>query len=199
MSLWLGLDPDDPDADARHLDHVVVELLERVGLDADLVLTHVVRGTGAPRCAATARVPSRDEDVLSRTGLLTALRATWHGAFVLQAALDGAVVECGPEAAREGARAALAQARGGSEGRAVRFAGQDALTGPLPVADLPMVSAIAGVSTVGGDAPRDAVLDPRGHVRPHLLDGVLVLSVRPGGGSTVIPSEKRDEHACAGH
>lgn len=59
MSLWLGLDPDDAHADARHLEHLVLELLAQVGLDADLVLTHVVRGPSAPRAAATSRVPDR--------------------------------------------------------------------------------------------------------------------------------------------
>lgn len=163
------------------------------------MLTHVVRGAGAPRIAATARVPAGDEDVLAHTGLLTALRSAWQGGLVLQGALDGPVVECGPEAARDGARTALAQAREGSEGRAVLFAGQEALTGPLPITDLPLVCAITAVSAVGGDAPQDAVLDPRGYVRPQLRDGVLVLPVRPGGGATVVPVEKRDEHACAGH
>lgn len=199
MSLWLGLDPDDAHADARHLEHLVLELLAQVGLDADLVLTHVVRGPSAPRAAATSRVPSGDEDVLARTSLLTALRRSWRGGFVLQGALDGPVVECGPEPARAGARAALALARSGAEGRAVRFAGQDALTGPLPVADLPLVSAITAVLPVVGAITDGAVLDPSGHVRPQLRDGVLVLPVRPGPGGTLVPVEKRDEHACAGH
>lgn len=148
---------------------------------------------------ASARLPGRSGGVLDESGLLGRLAELWSGAAVLEGSGDEPAVEIGPRGARAGARLAVAQAREGRAGRAVRFPGQDALLAPLPVAEFPLVSAISAVLPAVGDVHPATVLDPAGHVRPRLRDGQLVLVVRPGPGGTVVPVEKQHEHACAGH
>lgn len=61
------------------------------------------------------------------------------------------------------------------------FPGQDNLAGILAVGDLLLVSAIDEVQGLTGGAPApDALLDTCGHLRPRLLGGRLVLTVRQG-------------------
>ncbi len=197
-TLWLGLDPADGGVDERHVEHVVLDLLAELTVESDLVCTHVV--TGDRTCVtASARLTGRAGEPLAETTLLDALCERWPGAAVLEGPADEPAVEIGPRGARAGARAAVMQAREGLAGRAVRFPGQDALTGPLTVAEVPLVSAVALVVPAVGEVLPDTVLDPSGHVRPQFENGGLVLLVRPGPGGTVVPVEKRDEHACAGH
>ncbi len=196
---WLGLVPADPACDARHLEHAVLDVLEALDLTADLVLTHVVRGEHGPRVAASARLTGRGDDVLDEVPLLRALAAAWTGPVLLAGEPDGPSLEAGQPEGRQAARQAVEQGRSGREGRAIRFPGQSSLTGPLPVADVGLVSAITAVLPAVGELAQDAVLDPCGHLRPTLVDGRLVLAVRQGPHGTVVPVEKLDEHACAGH
>lgn len=198
-ALWLALDPEDPQQEERHLEHVVLDLLHDLGLAAPLVLTHLVRTQGVPRTAASAELTGRRASPLEEGPLLADLQRAWPGAFVLAGASHDAVVERGSPAGRDGARAALAEGRTGAGGRAVRFPGQDALTAALPVEDVPRVCAVAQVVAVVGQLTAGTVLDPSGHVRPRQVEGRLVLEVRPGPGRTVVPVEKREVHACAGH
>lgn len=199
-SLWLGLDPADPQADERHVEHLVLDLLHTVQVEADLVLTHVVTAAGSlPRNAASARLVGRAADVLEETTLARQLEVGWSGSSVLAGRSDGPVLETGPDEARAAARAALRQGRDGTAGRAVRFPGQDALHAPLPVSDVPLVSAVVEVLPVVGDVGAAAVLDTSGYVRPRLVDGRLVLHVVPGPGDTVVPVESLEVHVCGGH
>lgn len=198
-ALWLGLDPQDPHAEERHLEHLVLDLLQDLGLAAPLVLTHLVRTQGMPRTAASARLTGRRPSPLEEGPLLAELHRAWPGAFVLAGGQHDAVVERGSPAGRDGARAALSEGRTGAGGRAVRFPGQDALTAPLPVEDVPRVCAVADVVAVVGELAPGTVLDPCDHVRPRQVEGRLVLEVRPGPGGSVVPVEKREVHSCAGH
>ncbi len=197
--LWLGLDPADGGVDERHLEHQVLDLLVGLHIEADLVCTHVVTSQGRTCVAASARLTGRAAGPLGETALLDALRERWSGAAVLEGPADEPSVETGPRGARTGARTAVAQARDGLAGRAVRFPGQETLDGPLPVAAVPLVSAVTAVIPAVGELQPDTVLDPSGHVRPHFEEGRLVLLVRPGPAGIVIPVEKLNEHACAGH
>lgn len=194
---WLGLDPADGGVDERHVEHRVLDLLDVLGLTADLVCTHTV--DGPIRTAASARLTGRTGDVLSEVALVAALRARWDGAAVLDDGPDGAAVELGPPAFRAGARAALAQARDGLAGRAVRFPGQDALGRDLPVGDVALVSAVQAVVPAVGDVTGDTLLRTAGYLRPRYEAGRLLLDVRPGPDGTVVPVEKEHVHACAGH
>ena len=82
-------------------------------------------------------------------------------------------------------------------GRAVRFAGVDALVGTLTVAEVLAGSAIDRVEVLGGaPAPPEAVLDTRDHVRPQWRDGELVLTVMPAAGGRLVPFETRDPTPC---
>lgn len=223
--LWLGLDPGDGGIDDRHLEHAVLDLLDALALmpgvdaSADLVCTHVVEVAGSVRVAASARLPGRTGGALGQADLLAGLRAAWSGAAVLLGPIEGdgaqgdgaegygaegygaegAAVEIGPRQARDGAREAARQLQAGRAARAARFPGQEALTSPLPVSDVPLVCAVEAVVPVVGEATATTVLDPSGHVRPRLEGGRLLLDVRPGPGGTVVPMEKRTVHACAGH
>lgn len=194
---WLGLDPGDGGVDERHVEHRVLDLLDVLGLTADLVCTHTV--DGPVRTAASARLTGRAGDVLSEVALVAALRAQWDGALVLDDGPDGAAVELGPAAFRAGARAAVWQARDGLAGRVVRFPGQDALGLDLPVGDVALVSAVEAVVPAVGDVTGDTVLRTSGYLRPRFEAGRLLLAVRPGPDGTVVPVEREHVHACAGH
>jgi len=198
--LQLGLDPASGEADEREVEHQVQHLLRRLPVRTDLVCTHTVGGAGEPlRTAASVRLLGLEGDALDQVGLLTALVGLWGGAAVLADDSDGPAVEVGPSDFRSGARAAVAQARRGDGGRAVRFPGQDRLSEPLPVAEVPLVSSVHALLPAVGVLAADAVLDPCGYLRPRFMAGRLVLDVRPGPGGTVVPVERASVHACAGH
>lgn len=77
------------------------------------------------------------------------------------------------------------------------FRGWDALPDVLPVADLPTVSAIEAVQGIGGTCADGTLLHTRGVVRPRLVDGRLVLLVRPyADDDSVTPLEVPDPVAC---
>jgi len=196
--LWLGLDPVDSAVEERHLEHVVLDLLAALAVEADLVLTHVVRSAGAPRTAASVRLTGRG-DVLAESPLAALIVGQWSGAFVLEGSTDGPTLEHGPHDGRQAAGEAVAQGRSGESGRAALFPGQDALVAPLPVSDVPLVCAIAAVLPVVGQVDASTLLDPSGYVRPRFAGGRLLLEVVPGPGGVVVPAEQLEEHACAGH
>ena len=195
---WLGLDPGDGGADERHVEHVVLELVHALGLDADLVCTHTVAVDGVVRKVASVRLPG-GAPALESHALLGDLQARWPGGAILEGSDDEAAVEVGPRPARAGARLGVAAARAGLEGRASRFPGQDALDGPMPVGDVHLISAIALVEPAVGNITADTVFDPAGYVRPTFRDGRLVLLVCPGPDGSVVPLDELENHACAGH
>ena len=199
--LLLGLDPARGEADEREVEHDVEHLLRRLPVRTDLVCTHTVGGAGGapPRAAASVRLLGLEGDALDQLGLLTLLSGLWGGAAVLSDDSDGPSVEVGPSDFRAGAREAVAQARRGDGGRAIRFPGQGRLSAPLPVQEVPLVSSVHALVPVVGALPPDAVLDPAGDLRPRFVAGRLVLDVRPGPGSTVVPVERTSLHAAAGH
>lgn len=184
--VWVGLDRGD--ADLAHLDHELLAVLE--DLEAPLVCTHVVDG----HHAASARV--RLDGVLPAADRLAALARRFGGALVAVGAPGDPALELGDERFRAGARTAAAALRAGREGRAVRFPGQEALTGRLTVAEVPARSAIAELVAIGTVLEDDRVLDTRGYVRPLLSDGALRLTVVPAAAGTVIPHERPGRHDC---
>ncbi len=82
-------------------------------------------------------------------------------------------------------------------GRAVRFAGVDALVGTLTVAEVLARSAIGRVEVLGvGPASPSDVLDTQDYVRPHGRGDELVLTVTPAAGGRLVPFETRHPTPC---
>ena len=100
-----------------------------------------------------------------------------------------------------GLRSAAALAAASTTGRAVLFPGVANLTGMLPVAEVPAVSAIDRVEVLGGGAADPAaLLDTGGFVRPQWRDGDLVLLTAPAAGGLLVPFERPDPtRCCAAH
>lgn len=72
------------------------------------------------------------------------------------------------------------------------FPGKDNLVGTLAVGDLLMISAVDEVRRLSGGTPAAVeLLDTRGHLRPRMLGGRLVLTVQPGEG-VLVPFEQPD-------
>jgi hypothetical protein len=82
-------------------------------------------------------------------------------------------------------------------GRAVIFPGVDKLTGVLPVASVPALSAIDRVEVLGGGPVDPAtLLDTGDFVRPQWRDDELVLTVMPAAGGRLVPFETRNPTPC---
>jgi hypothetical protein len=83
-------------------------------------------------------------------------------------------------------------------GRCVRFPGQEALTGIMPVADVIASSAIDEVVGIGVPITPDTSVDTRGFLRPVFAGDRLVLLVEPAAGDIPRPVEIADPHQCCG-
>jgi hypothetical protein len=83
-------------------------------------------------------------------------------------------------------------------GRCVRFPGQEALTGILPVAAIVASSAIDEVVGIGVPITSDASVDTRGFLRPVFAGDRLVLLVESAAGGVPRPVEIADPHQCCG-
>ena len=82
-------------------------------------------------------------------------------------------------------------------GRVVHFGGVEALVGTVTAGALLERSAVARVRVLGGgDAPADAPVVTRGHVRPSWADGELVLLTQPAVGGTLVPFESPTPTPC---
>ncbi|TDC71153.1 hypothetical protein [Streptomyces hainanensis] len=104
----------------------------------------------------------------------------------------------GPAERRAAAVAALA-GHDRSGARAVLFPGSAGLSGTLTLAELFDRTAIDSAVVLGGVVPEpSATLDTRGHVRPELVDGRLLLRVAPARGGVYVPFELPDPHPCCG-
>ncbi|WP_369140431.1 hypothetical protein [Modestobacter versicolor] len=183
---WAGVPADDVLPDA-HLLAAVDAALAGSGTAAELVCTSVDRSATAPRAGVAVRLTAAPADPdRTRTALATAL----GGPVVV----DG---EAGPDGATP-AVAALLAAQDGVDGRCVRFPGQDAVAGRLPVADLVARTAIDAVVGVGTAVGPDAVVDTLGFLRPQFTDGRLTLVVEQAAGGVLQPFEVEFPHECCG-
>lgn len=82
--------------------------------------------------------------------------------------------------------------------RAVRFPGQDRLTGVHVVADITARSEIDEVVGIGVAVGPDTPVDTLGFLRPTYQSGRLVLLVEPAAGGVLRPSEIAQPHQCCG-
>ncbi len=107
----------------------------------------------------------------------------------LAAALGGPVAGTG---------LAVEQARERSDGRCVRFGGQDGLTGDRTAGELVAVTDVDEVVGVGRTVGPDDVVATAGFLRPRYAGGRTVLMVEPVAGGRFRPVEVESPHRCCG-
>lgn len=82
--------------------------------------------------------------------------------------------------------------------RAVRFPGQDRLTGVHSAGDITALSEIDEVVGIGVPVGPGTPVDTLGFLRPTYQAGRLVLLVEPAAGGVLRPSEIEQPHQCCG-
>ncbi len=184
--LVVGLDVEH--TDERRADHDLQGLVGALPPGAVRVAaTHWARLADRPHVALSVElVDVGPEVVLDR---LPQLAARWS------LVLDGE--RHGDPALSEAARAARAAHVQRGSGRAVHYPGVELLTGTLAASALVERSAVDRVRVLtAGDAPPDALVVTREHVRPTWVDGELVLLTQPASGGTLVPFESPDPTPC---
>ncbi|HET9258038.1 MAG TPA: hypothetical protein VFO16_22945 [Pseudonocardiaceae bacterium] len=173
MTSIFGIDGGSPDV--RAAEHLLAEIIAALG--ANMVLfgcTHLVR-TSEPHIALSVELREAD------------------AAEIIPAALRIARPGSGKGCAAEAARAHYHR----SSGRAVRFPGQQRLTGVLPVREVLAKSAIDGILVLAAPAPDPSTLvDTRGFLRPLWQDGQLILHTVPAANGTLAPFELENPTPC---
>jgi len=188
--LVVGLDLEH--TDERRADHDLQEMLRTLpDGSARTAATHWAREGERPHVALSVELVDIAADVGVRLLLerLPELAPRWALAVGEEAhgelALRGAATT-----ARD-----AHQARHG--GRAVRYPGVAALVGTMTVQELLDRSGVDRVRVLTvGDAPSDARVVTRGHVRPTFIDGELVLLTSPAVGGTLVPFESPTPSVC---
>lgn len=168
--LVLGADRGDTDVGgAEHLAAMLTTLLQAELGTPTVVCTHQIRDI-APHYAVSLEYPGG--------GAAPAVAATEQWAA--------------------GAQLAMAAHWDRTGGRAVRFPGEETLTGTVKVCAVLGRTAIDQVDVLGGSPAEGLLLQTREHVRPTFRSGRLVLLVRPAGDGEVIPFEIAAPHLCCG-
>ena len=150
-----------------------------LGAPVSLACTHVVTEP-APHWAFTLVLAGTagPADTTQAGPAVLAAASSISGASLLVVHEDGSTVSAGGPAWREGAQAAAGQLLSGN-GRVVLFPGQDELPGTVAVDDVTRLTPITQVIGIAGTPTAGRVLHTRGYVRPQLVDGRLLLHVRP--------------------
>jgi hypothetical protein len=127
-----------------------------------------------------------------------AARAAWRALTEREFGAALGAERHGPDELAAGAAHAAAEHLARTGGRAVRYAGADALTGTVTVARLLSVSAIERIVVLGTpDGPDpDQRIVTRDHVRPEWREGRLTLAAMPAAGGTLVPFEVPDPTPC---
>ncbi|HEV7907684.1 MAG TPA: hypothetical protein VGP03_06060 [Pseudonocardiaceae bacterium] len=181
-----GVDAGSPSL--READHLIHELVDRLGLPAGTVAcTHLIR-TGRPHVAISFDVPG----------------GSWRDAvaeFAVERSAGAALDDrrTGPDDLASAAAVAAAEHASRTGGRAVVYPGVDGLTGTVAVADVLSSSAVGRLVMLGGQAGEATghdLLVTRDHVRPEWRDGVLTLATMPTGAGSVTPFEVPDPTPC---
>ena len=166
------------------VEHLLDVVAERHG-PVVLACTHVVDGRWAGSVQLAGPAPA--------AGPLAAAL----GAAVVVHSPDGGTAAAGSPLWRTAAERAAQSLRDRTDGRAVRFGGQDRLVGEVPADDVPSLSAVEALVGVAGTPTAGVVLVTRDFVRPVLREGRLVLQVRPiGADGAVAPFEVPDPTPC---
>ncbi|MCT9110428.1 hypothetical protein ACFWD7_40240 [Streptomyces mirabilis] len=171
----------------RAADHLLLDLAAELGLDDGVVgCTHHVR-EGRRHTALSFSTPSE-----------RVARAAWRALAERECGAALGAERHGPDELAAGAAHAAAEHLARTGGRAVRYAGADALTGTVTVARLLSVSAIERIVVLGTpDGPDpDQRIVTRDHVRPEWREGRLTLAAMPAAGGTLVPFEVPDPTPC---
>jgi hypothetical protein len=199
---WIGLDRGD--TSHEHLEQDLFSVLDAADLArTSYVGTYMIRGD-RPHWAASLEIESEVSSLDLARQLAAGLdrldcRDTHAGVFadpharragsrsadassfaVLAAAGTEATLG-GGEPLRHWAHAAAAALRDRRDTRVVRFPGQDALPAELSSVELAGSTPISDLVGTGVDLSGPVQLHTHGHVRPHFVDGELVLVVMPAG------------------
>jgi hypothetical protein len=177
----------------RDADAVAVRLAQLVPVPWRhrlVVATHVERRPPA-HVVLTIEVPA---DV---AGVEPALRAAVHAAGLAEPALVLGKHTSGPAEHVTHACLAVTAHIAARSGRVVVAPGLSDLPERLLVAELLERGVVERVEVLaGGVAAPDAVLVPRGFLRPRWSQGSLVLHVQPGAGGVLVPFEVPDPTPC---
>lgn len=182
----------------READHLVHDLVDRLGAPPGTIgCTHLIHA-GHPHTAVSLALPDAD-----------AAEAAWHRLTALLADRDepptGAALgdlRHGAAEQVDGAALAAAEQANRTGGRAVVYPGVQQLTGTVPLRLLLDVSAIERVTVLGapsgsGHRPEPgAVVLTRDHVRPVWQAGELVLPLTPATGGLLAPFEVPNPTPC---
>ncbi|MFE2680985.1 hypothetical protein [Streptomyces mirabilis] len=171
----------------RAADHLLLDLAAELGLDDGVVgCTHHVR-EGRRHTALSFSTTSE-----------RVVRAAWRALTEREFGAALGAERHGPDELAAGAAPAAAEHLARTGGRAVRYAGADALTGTVTVARLLDVSAVERIVVLGApDGPDpDQRIVTRDHVRPEWREGRLVLAAMPAAGGTLVPFEVPDPTPC---
>ncbi|BCB79335.1 hypothetical protein GCM10022251_21310 [Phytohabitans flavus] len=104
-----------------------------------------------------------------------------------------------PDDLSRSAAEAAADHAGRRGGRAFLFAGVEALTGTMTVADVLAKSAISRVKVLGGPDPEpEREILTRDFIRPEWKDGALTLMTSPGPRGRLAPFEFPNPTPCCG-
>ncbi|WNV76914.1 hypothetical protein [Geodermatophilus sp. DSM 44513] len=194
MGCWVAVcGPDGSSLRARaEVEHRVLGLGAALG-GAPWVATHVVRaatgGHHAGSLAATA-------DAAAAADVLAGAVGADHGWAVVGD--DGVEHTGGADGHREHAAASAVAHRDRTEGRVLRFPGQDELPALLPLADVVATTVVEEVLRVGVPDDPALVLRTNGYVRLRLAGGRVQLPVTPWDDGEVCPFEQADSHPCCG-
>lgn len=178
------------------LEHVVLEVADLLPKPV-IVCTHEIRDA-APHYAASLGFDSTPADLVGFFDLLVQVTVS-HGLAAV-AAGPGFRHEIGAEGRRPGALVAAGALWNRTSGRALRFPGQDALTGVVEVDDVLTDSAIDDIELLGDSTVFPGTrLRTQEFVRPRFVDGRLVLVVRPFSDGEVVPFEVEHPTRCCAH
>lgn len=186
--VWVGLDGEE--RDLARLEHLIHEAAEVIGRAPAFASTHVVTHGGRHAAAALSfamlRPPERD------------LLAAWAVARDVGVIIDdaGSFLAGGPVARRAGASVAIARLRDRTDGRAVRFPGQDQVPSSVTPARLIALSAIDRVIALGARIMPADLIENADHLRPRFEEGLLVLHVTALRSGRFRPFELATSHAC---
>jgi hypothetical protein len=178
--------------DERAADHDLLGLVQTLPPGAAVAAaTHWATGGERPHVALSVETAGLPAALVVRllTERLRSLAADW--ALGADGTAHG---DPGLHGAAQAARRAHLERR---SGRVVHFPGVEALVGTMTAGALLERSAVARVRVLGGgDAPADAPVVTRGHVRPSWVDGELVLLTQPAVGGALVPFESPTPTAC---
>lgn len=165
---YLGIDAGQ--RDRSELEHLLARAVHACGDAVPLACTHLVEDpqrhwAGSLELAGTGP----DAEQLAR---------------VLDAAVTASatsVLSYGPPSWLVGSAAAALQLRERRAGRAVVFAGQQRLVGIIEADQVTALSAVTRLVGVADTPTTGVLLDTRDFVRPEIVEGELLLRVRPFG------------------